>query len=298
MGAVAKRTVRFFELTTLSGERFDEVVDVDAWLGSLHGRPEEQRVLSTRRGDYHARVWPKDRMVSLSIWRPSDDTPELVNRQTAEYQDLTLGADETFSETSHAVFFERNVVAFVRHHYGPFPSRLADYLEDRLRLEPPVALTPLLFASTMQRLRTDVDYARQLTVRLPAHAEEAISNPSLRGLFGGVRERYGEVDVTLTVQVNGGRRGDRNERGSDMVQHDLAELLTGSASRHLKAAKLDYRSAETERGEVIDFLKDHIAMAAEMSIEGLSAASAREPVRDAVRDAYDRLRPEVDAALG
>lgn len=295
---MATRTIRFFEITDIAGDRFDEEIDIDDWLGDLAGRSESDRVMSSRTGDFHSRIWPADRMMSLSLWRENDDTPELVNRQTAQYEDLTLGADQTFSETSHAMFFDRNVVAFVRHHYGPYPGRLAQYLENRLGLDPPIALTPLMFTATMERFQTDVDYAREMSIRLPAHAEASMASGPFRRLIRTVRERYGDVDVTLTVQVNQGRRGDRNDDGSHAVQQDLAELLAGGAAQHLEKAQLKYRSAETERGEMLDFLKDRIAMHVEMPIDGMSAASARVPVRKAIQGAYERLRHDIDAAIG
>lgn len=295
---MATRTVRFFEITDIAGDRFDEAIDIDDWLADLAARSESERVMTARTGEFHSRIWPEDRMMSLSIWRENDDIPELVDRQTAQYQDLTLGADQTFSETSHALFFDRNVVGFVRHHFGPFPGRLAQYLEDRLRLDSPIALTPLMFTATMARFRTDVDYARQMSIRMPAHAEASMNAGSLRRLIRSVRERYGDVDITLSIQVNGGRRGDRNEEGSRAVQQDLADLLSGGAAEHLEKAQLRYRSAETERGEMIDFLRDRIAMAVEMPIEGISPARARVPVRDAIADAYDRLRGDIEEAIG
>lgn len=295
---MATRTVRFFEITDIAGDRFDEDIDIDDWLARLASRSESERVMSTRTGEFHSRIWQKDRMMSLSLWRQNDDTPELVNRQTAEYEDLTLGADQTFSETSHALFFDRNVVGFVRHHYGPFPGRLDQYLEDRLHLDPPIALTPLMFTATMERFQNDVEYARQMSVRMPAHAEASMRSGPLRRLVRDVRERYGNVDIALSIQVNAGRRGDRNEEGSRAVQQDLADLLSGGAAQHLERAQLKYRSAETERGEMIDFLRDRIAMAVEMPIDGMSAASARVPVRNAVREAYERLRHDIDEAIG
>lgn len=296
---MAIRTVSFYEITTISGDRFAASIDLADWLGKLSGRTDSARVMSTGRGDYHSRIWPTDNMMSLSIWRETDDTPELVNRSTAQYEDFQLAKDQTFSETSHAVFFPRNVVGFVRHNYGPFPTRLAQYLEDRLELDPPIALTPLLFTETMKRFQTDVDYARQMAVRLPAAAEASMShNSALRGLIRSVRSRYGDVDVTLTIQVNGGQRGDRNSAGSASVQADLADLLASGARSHLEKAQLTYRSAETERGEILDFLKDRITMKAEMPIEGQSAASARIPVRDAIEAAYEALRADIDAATG
>lgn len=296
--AVATRTVRFFEVTDIAGDRFDDEFDIDDWLDRLASRSDSGRILSTRTGEFHSRIWSNDRMMSLSIWRANDDTPELVNRQTAQYQDLALDADQTFSETSHALFFDRNVVGFVRHNHGPFPGRLAQYLQDRLDLDPPIALTPLLFTATMERFQNDVEYARQMSIRMPAHAEASMGSGSLRQLMRNVRERYGDVDVTLSIQVNSGRRGDRNEEGSRAVQRDLADLLSGGAAQHLEKAQLKYRSAETERGDVIDFLQDRIAMAVEMPIEGMSAAGARVPVRNAVRDAYERLRPDIQDATG
>lgn len=295
---MATRTVRFFEITDIGGDRFDEEIDVDTFMSDLAGRSDPDRVMSTSGGDYHSRIWAADRMMSLSTWRESDDTPELVNRQTAQYEDLTLGVDQTFSETSHAIFFPRNVVGFVRHHYGPFPTRLAQYLVDRCHFEPPIALTPLLFTETMHRFQTDVDYARQMSLRLPAHAEASMSDGPLRRVLRGVRQRYGNVDVTLSIQVNGGQRGDRNEAGSLAVREDLADLLTGAAAQHLEKAQLTYRSAETERGEVIDFLMDRIAMTVEMPVEGVSVTGARIPVRDAILGAYDRLRQDIDGAIG
>lgn len=297
---MATRTVRFYEITDVGGARFTNAAATSGWLTDLEAELEANpgRVFTTSRGDYHSRVWPADDMMSISIWRDSDDVSEVVNRQTGTYSDLTLGEDELLSESSHAVFFEDNVVGFVRHNHGPYPGRLAQYITEILKLDPPVDLTPLLFTETYHRFQTDVDYAREVSLRLPAHAEGSMPNGPFRQIFRRAHERYGEVDVTLTIQVNAGLRGDNNEEGSLAAQQDLANLLSSSAAQHLEKAQLKYRSADTERAEMIDFLKDRIGMKADIEIEGLSPSGARVPVRDAIREAYDALKPDIDDALG
>ena len=217
--------------------------------------------------------------------------------QSGTITDLTLGPDSGLWEVIHVLFFANNIVGAEYNHFAPRPSSLAGYIHKKSNeTAPRPVFRPLLrldAASQLARLReirlmkfdilpTYIEAVRQSDQSL-AEAFDANAN-----VLGGAQTLH------LTLEPDTQRRTNSLNR----LLAPLRELIGDTSKREgITCLQVRGRCEDSGKVETIDLLKDHLIMRKGIvRMNPRSRALDTDSAIQAIREAYDELRPELEAA--
>lgn len=211
---------------------------------------------------------------------------------------LTISPQQGLLEAIHVVWFDDRIVGADYNHYGPRLSRLGHYFAEKFNLgNALVRFRPLLKQDaldelghlenlTLLRMKVRASYAEQL----------AQQNSSIGGMFSSALDAIGDAGAEIEIAIRPSPEGRQNALQRfmgeirDIVRSD--EYRTG-----VKTLKVTGRHDETHKLDVVDLLSDQLVsrkgiLRADDRSRAISATSAYE----AIREAYDELQPELEAA--
>ena len=211
--------------------------------------------------------------------------------------DLQIDEDTGLIETTHAVFFDDNVVGIEYNHHGPRPSQLASYLcaKSNGNLET-VELQPLLRKSVLSEFDRLTDL-RLLDLRV--HRSYAAAVKAAHSSFDGyvdatnvALEQPEVIPISLQFERGTGRRN-LARFGSGL------RTLVQSPGLHenMDRFRLRGKCGDTGRVETIDLLGDRlVSLKRMMRLNDRGLAISSDSAFSAIREAHSELREEIEFA--
>jgi hypothetical protein len=226
-----------------------------------------------------------DRLVMATIKRK--DFP-LTERKTGERGTLELLADEGLAEIAHVRFLPNNIIGIDYNHFGPRPSRLKYFLQDKAPEKyRKLDISAIVDVDTMALL-ANLNEFKKLNVRLTGHTMNVLPDnaehymQSLQGLFGIIGGDVLEFSVGTTK---------RDERLDAEQARKFALYLfqnRGNLGPHSKVLVQGY--AANGKPIELDLLRDKIV--SEQRVLRMHGRSRTVDSRDAFRaigDAYNQV---------
>jgi hypothetical protein len=263
----------------------EELDEADAFHTAKDGTPFYGRV--HRAGDGQSAD-----LLIVSRIRASDWPEQFLKGRFGELQ-LPEGAE--LSESTHVAFFDRNVVGILRGIEGPYPSRVEYFLMDKIDFgENGILFKPLRHPDIASRMQ-DAEYVRRFTMKLPTSDAGRLPEgaPTLRGIFARTAERYGSVEVELTIKLPT-RGADRESQ--DMLSEIQAVVDSGSLSA-LEKASMTYLDRTKDIGEYVDFLNERLSMTVGVQLVGRTRSVQPGSASSALVEAYEALRPMIERTV-
>lgn len=200
------------------------------------------------------------------------------------------------AESTHVAFFDKNVAGVMRGQEGPYVARVEEFLMAKLDFgNDEIRFRPLPHPSIADQMKR-VDYLRRFTIKVPADRGDALPDgaPGLRSILTRARERYGTVDIELTIKVP-----TRNaDRSSDAVLDEIRAIIAAGTVEVLNKASMTYLDHRTEKGDDFDFLSQKIAMGVEVEMRGRSRTVREDSASEKIQEAYDALHSDIRRSLG
>jgi hypothetical protein len=301
----ATRTIRFYRWTAPSGEDGGEIpVDIEAALRVIERRPfaADERYLELDNGDATC-AWvdpaggsgPRMRLGTLR----RGDWPQI--ERAGQLRELSSRDEESVAETTHACFFDHQIVGSEFNFYGPrVRSRLPVYLAERGGA-PFLTLTPILRQDAAARLDGLRDI-RLLHLRLRAGYFDAHpdSDNDMVEMFNAAR-RAGdprEVEVILRVQPYS-----RDQTLGGRILAFAKRLATQPGIREdARAFMARGLNSDGDGIDEVDVLQDSLFVSAEIRRAGprgraLDTADTYRAIDAAYRENRDQLEAGAAAML-
>jgi hypothetical protein len=184
-----------------------------------------------------------------------DDLP--ARERQGKVDALDLADDEGLAEPIHVVFHSGYVIGVLYNHYGPRPSRLADYLNAKCGLS--IALEPIFRVDALSILDRFSD-VRRVHLRIndehlgELQAEQRLfESAHALSLLGG-----SPIDLALAFPP------EAREGATDMWKPLLGRLLTGPSRASVLKANVWGYDPETSRVESLDLLSKKIEVEREV----------------------------------
>jgi hypothetical protein len=251
--------------------------------GTAHFASEDGRVLL-------GRALHNDSRLSMALYLIRYDELPARERQ-GKVEALNLADDEGLAEPIHVVFHSGYVIGVLYNHYGPRPSRLADYLNNKCGLS--VAVEPIIRLDGVSILDRFTD-VRRVHLRInDEHLGELQPEQRLfdsahaLSLLGG-----GPVEVALAFAPAA------REGATDMWKALLGRLLSGPARASVERAKVWGYDPETGRVESLDLLSHRIEVEREVErARERGRVVADHAAVTAILDAYQLVESEIRKAM-
>jgi hypothetical protein len=222
------------------------------------------------------------------------DLPSVERR--GQILDLDLAADAGLAEGVHVCFFPRNVVGFLYNHFGPRISRLADYLNHKLDLDPQITFQPLIRSDVMRTLQQMRDLTI-LELEVPAPHIELFdeANQSLAGALRAAQDVAGLRRVGLRLKLERREAAGVTQRVREMLAGFIRDGRLDAFSR-LKV--LGYNTSSDQR-EWLDLLAERLVMEREVQARSEASRTISDTSADiAIRDAHREAEQEIIEILG
>lgn len=219
--------------------------------------------------------------------------------RAGQVNDLNLADDTGLLEATHVMFFPNGIVGAEYNHFGPRLSRLGNYLHVKSsKAVTRATFRPLLRGDSTQQ----IDRLRDLRVLemniLPAYVDTvANADQSLADAFQANR-RILENPRSLQVILKPQR---------DAATGFLAKMVSplqrflGNDDLREGTERLQVRGlcTDTNKVETIDLLNDHlISVKSIVRLNGRTRALDSTSAFQAIDEAYQQLRPELERAAG
>lgn len=207
--------------------------------------------------------------------------------------DLQLAEDAGLAEGIHIRFFPQSVVGILYNHFGPRPTRVADYLNQRSGLGDRVSLHPLI--------RTDIVGALQqyrditiLDMSVPVGEIDVIEQRD-RGLASALQAAE-QIATMRNIELR--VRLDRAPGVTNRVRDLITRLFRRGATDSFRRLKIKGLNTETGKREWFDILAERITVEVEVETrthESRTVADAS--ARTAIGDAYNAVSGAITEAL-
>ena len=213
-------------------------------------------------------------------------------------KDLDIAPDEGLLETTHAVFFPKNVVGVAYNHYGPRLSLLGNYIHRKSSGNFPKArFNPILRDDpTLQLGRlTDVRLF-DIGIRRPYVDFVRQAAPSLADALDANARLYGEPEK---IQVVLRYPRERSSIAWRALRPSVADLVVSNAQAPvLDRLRVRGHCEDTDRVEPLDLLKDNIITTKQIVRLG-GRGRAVDPVSayDAISESYGQLSDDIAASV-
>lgn len=293
--AVAKRTLSFYECLDDFGARVPQISWADI-LNVIENLNAAGAVYTARdASSYHGRVYRSRRGVDafdllvVSKIRERGWPSQFLG---GRYSDLQLPSGAALAESTHVAFFDRNVAAVMRGAEAPFPARIESYLMDKVDFgENALLLKPLLHPDVSARM-ANAEYVRKFTMKLPSSQAEQLpaGARTLRRILRVTRERYGSVEVELTIKIP--TTGADQE--SDRMLGEIQAIIDAGTLSILEKAKMTFVDRTSDVGAELDFLNERLAMTVEVELSGKSNTVQDASAADALWTSYDALKGTIE----
>lgn len=302
------RTVRFYEIVDRkSGEALEHDLpwdDVLVGLGAASMTP-EQRTAKIAGDDHHGGAWMLSGFPSMLLFsriRESYEFPDLFDRSSGSLEALELAESKGVAETTHVGFFPSNVIAMIRTQSSPGAGNLERWINEFefFKGVERLAVQPLSRTSATERI-SDVEQARGVTVRMRTTAAQALvdRSPRLAEAVEVLHQKFGSVMVEMRIYTTDSEGGATESAAiMEEVEGLLALTASGEQIPGVDAAKLSYRSIETEKIDEINMMMEKLAERVEVqTIDDEGRSTRRESAAQAMMVAYGHLEADITEAL-
>lgn len=263
MGRVMRRqaNVRFFEVLNEHTERLEDF-DWPSAMRAVWAAPFKERTVETRAGEeVFGTAFNAEAQVPhlLLLSEPRDgEVPEIVDWTSGDVEDLEIAEGRGLVETARAMFFEGNIVGFVRSNTAPGPSKLEAWLNgvELFENQPTFIVRPLPRV-TVEKKIADIEQARSLSFRMQtsAHTQLQESAPGIANVTRALSESFGPVKVEVKISVTQDKGYD--EESAKLLKEGLA--LAEERPAGIEDIKVSYKSMERQRAAVVDLIQEHFA---------------------------------------
>lgn len=219
--------------------------------------------------------------------------------QAGTISDLLLDPDSGLLEAIHVVFFPTNIVGAEYNHFAPRLSRLGTYLHEKSSQ----AIIRPVFRALLRR-----DAAEQLDRLTEISMLDISIHPSFSAKLKQAERSLGDafeanasvLDNPETVQLVIKPQRMARQSARDRLVTSFKELFNQNDElQGVERFQIRGKCEDTGRIETIDLLKDQL-ISIKQIVRMNQRSRALEPSSafQAIREAYDQLRPELESAAG
>lgn len=292
------RTVNFYEIVHEDGRRLQDV-NWPHLMSDLATASTAARRFRAGFRDVVGTVYTHDETdtLLLSNVRERGDLPQRMSFSDGTIGELEVASGEGIVETSNIAFFNPgNIIAFVLGSTSsPRTTALEDWLNDLKLVHEPIQVRALVRDSVLQKLR-QADTGKQIHVQVGTSAIDALSNraPRISRLTRTAVESFGNVTIEMIIRVPTGDGSEEEGRAILEEGFGLAQAPTG-----LVKARMKYADHNSERTEMIDFLRDRLTTKVKVQVSDAEGNPVRNSsVVDAMMRSYVELRRDLLLAVG
>lgn len=275
--------------------RPDPPYDLDAVLRHIRSIDPADRLVQQRDMDLDSEVITQEHGEVLIVLRErGEGGPAIKQRGQEGRRAISLGENEYLAEETHVMFFPRSVVGVMRAQGSATHTRVANYLNATVQLDPPLALAAILARDIQERLRR-ADQTYWAEIKLPAQSAGLLQQGGGRWIgdsLDAISRGYGDATVSLRIAIP--KKG--HQREGDQLLEDFQRMVLDDGAPAEKA-KVKVRPEEGP-SEAIDLLSEKLSRQVDVDVrtddpQRLDDASA---VRG-LRAAYEYLEEDITAAL-
>lgn len=180
-----------------------------------------------------------------------DDFPQV--EELGQLSPVPIPGNAGLAEQTHFVFFPNNVVGVEFNFFGPRPSRLASYFNEKTPAEMSFVLEPLLRGDAAQQLGSLTD-VRLLSIR--AHVTGAAAIKELDEDIGSALDALARVKGTETIDLVLRPRSRRQHLGKGLLAFVRKVLSSEDVRSYLVQLSLRGMSDLSGKIEDVDVLSD------------------------------------------
>jgi len=189
----------------------------------------------------------------LLLDRVRDTNLPSVGDTLGRRKPLPLAPGDHLLETTYFAFLKRNVIAVLTSGNGPRPSRLGEYLEGMLGLEP--GLVPVV-REDIEEILARLEVSR-FEFALPA---ERLSGKLMEGEWADVLDSASRLmnEGTFRISLSVGRSGkaEDKQRIRDRIQQLIDLFRSAGSVEHFDYVVAEGKDSLTGDREVVDLLKE------------------------------------------
>lgn len=215
-------------------------------------------------------------------------------RRSGQVVELDPNVNE-LAEGSHFLFLPRNLLAFMGSGFGPRPSRLAEWMRERvgwdLRLEP--VLRP-----NAGEILNHLERVAWVEIKVPA---DEVRNLDLSGFFQGANDPLGALKTMQQAQHGGvitlGFSVGRDRHANQAFLTKLLKRMRGAPVDTFTKAQAKVYVEHADSATIVDFLHDRVAAEVEIDDPGLRQRLIPPPeALNAMKTAWKQFK-EADKVL-
>lgn len=293
-----RRTIYFYELQDRFSDQAisrNQILQIFSRLTSVIRNP-NQAYMTIEDNDV-ARVWIDEAQsfplkLRFGVTRRTSLPP---TERAGVLADLNLPPDQGLSELIHCVFLDNSVVGIEFNHYGPRPSRLASYIQEKINES--VKFVSLINRHTAEQLaRYNALTHFQLKVKSAVIDDIRQANETVGGLLENIASYGGVEDVE--VRIGAKARSDtildgRILRGVRALFRNFTEW------NDVKKLRVKGTDAQSGRDIEIDLLSEHLMSQQQIVRIGERSRAVRvDSAYEAIANAARELSEEIEAAIG
>jgi hypothetical protein len=294
---VPKREVRFYELVTTAGERFDDLDPMDL-IGVVDAIPAADAYVTIARTELLGSTYRPTRGSAAPPLLVLDRITREVRiriENRRHYRPLELRPGDTLAEPTHIGLFPRNVLGLLRSTgTAPGPASVREFL-NAAYFEDEVAIRPLVDTNALRAL-AQVGKLTKIDVALDpgATAEVMGTDGFLAEAFDVFRRRTGDAQVEFILKFDPKGRTDVSE----LAFEELQSLYERGGLNSARKASMSFRRLEDGRADTFDFLNESVAHAIDVDIDDDTGGPSNLSASEGIQAAYDLLRDDIQSALG
>jgi hypothetical protein len=292
---IRKKTVAFFEVTTLSGKPLPAVEDWQQILRDMEGSPPSALVHRIRGADHYGNIFGWEGNAHLVLARKRDDAPPSLDLTTGEIIDASTQANRPWVEVSIIHFLPNsNRLGYVLgSQAAPRIGSLAAWLNEAV-FEDAIDIRPVVSAKLVKRMQKVSAEARLVRLRLGPDQLAAIDQSA--GLYSAAqaigRDFGGGVQVEVIIRIEG--RADRSDIDTRKRIAEAGRQLLGRDLEQALVELVDLDDRGHAESEMVDLISHRLARKEKVAVTDDEGKAIRIPSAiTAIYRAADNLRTEL-----